>query len=162
MSTRSMTLIAQPYSDAGKYVPLYRHCDGYPAGASLAEVFGVLRHKGDGEPQHAEAFLGYLLNMRYDKAGGITFGTQGDPVYRAATWQPEDQGDLEFVYVVSREGSSWTITVHTRKGWDDGSDDWRTWPSQTYTPIEFDTYVIAERAEMTKRESALHAASAHR
>lgn len=83
MSTRSMTIVAQPYSDANAFAPLYRHSDGYPAEAGKA-IVDVL----ETFPTCCEDIVAKLLSLRYDSSPGRTYP---EPIYRAATWGPADQ-----------------------------------------------------------------------
>lgn len=140
MSTRSMTIVEQPYSgDADAFVPLYRHCDGYPAeaGAALCEILAR-------EPQDAEAIVCALLALRYDQS---PYQSHPEPVYRAATWQPEDQGDLEHVYKVHRAEGAWRVTHYalSRGVPDKDREDYRRWPNADYSLPEFVDLVNRER-----------------
>jgi hypothetical protein len=135
-----MTLIQQLYS--GKrddFVPLYRHCDGYPAEAGAA-LLEALRDN----PKSCEEIVKRLL-----------VGDIGE--YRLATWMPEDQGDLEHVYVVSRQDGAWTIKQHSRRrGWAEGTDDYRGsgWYAVLYSLDDFRKIVNRDRQEMNGRMKA--------
>jgi hypothetical protein len=149
VSTRSMTIVRQPYAGPDKFVPLYRHCDGYPAEAGKA-VADVLATK----PTCPEDILAGLLALRYEA---------GDPIYRAATWMPHEQGDLEHVYEIAPETigpsetrvrppvTSWTVKHYVRQGWGAGSDDYRSWSHSTMTEAEFAFFIDAEVKAQAKR-----------
>jgi hypothetical protein len=136
MSTRSMTLVQQLHYGLDDFVPLYRHCDGYPAeaGAALLEAL-------KDNPKTCEAVVKRLL-----------VGDIGE--YRLATWMPERQGDLEHVYVVARQDGKWTIRHHSRKhhAWGEGTEDYRGegWDSVSYILDEFRQMVNRDRQEMNE------------
>jgi hypothetical protein len=147
MSTRSMVVVAQRYDGDDKGIPIYRHSDGYlaEAGASIVEAL-------KGNPPDCEAVLARLLALRYEYNG-----EDHGPIYRAAIWQPEAQGDLEHVYRLDYlttagircgprcAASVWRVTHYERKGWESGTDDYRNWPHATLTVAELAAQVNAER-----------------
>jgi hypothetical protein len=133
MSTRSMTLVQQLYSGVDDFIPLYRHCDGYPAeaGAALLEAL-------KDNPKTCEAVVKRLL-----------VGDIGE--YRLATWMPDKQGDLEHVYVVASKDGAWTIRHYSRRrGWEEGTEDYRGkgWDSALYSLEDFRMLVNRDRQEM--------------
>jgi hypothetical protein len=155
MSTRSMTIIAQSYDGDGRFVPLYRHCDGYPAeaGKALSDILDTC-------PKCPEDILAALLALRYDDLS--SFRTYPEPIYRAATWQAHEQGDLEHVYEVRpvadptsngvrRAAQGWEVKHWVRSGWGQGTGDYRNWPGCVYTQKEFAFYVQREVDAMAKR-----------
>lgn len=151
MSTRSMTLVEQSYSGKNEFIPLYRHCDGYPAeaGATIAEA--LMR-----APTCAEDVLCYLLGLRYDGHGG-----HQEPHYRAATWMPNEQGDLEHVYIIERacidaDGGGvrpavreWTVT-HFDRGHSE-AESFRDWPHTTHGLASWIAAVNRDRAQSNAR-----------
>lgn len=153
MSTRSMTVLTLPGCGDEKALPLYRHWDGYPAVAGMALADAL-----DGARDMEEVVV-RLLGDREEYEG-----KDRGPNYRLATYQPERQGDLEHVYHVRwvrHDGTrpapptaAFQVTHHHRDGWDDGSDDYRNWPSTTYTLEEFREFVASEWSEMEQRAAA--------
>ena len=140
MSTRSMTLVQQRYDSPDDFIPLYRHCDGYlsEAGKAILKALDT-----DPAPLDCEQVLARLLAERYDYEGNDC-----GPIYRAATWMPDKQGDLEHVYVLRYDldpeaehlgprlpARLWTVTHYHREAW--GDDDYRKWPNDTYTVEQF-------------------------
>jgi hypothetical protein len=137
-----MVTVTQPYSGPGESVPLYRHYDGHPgeAGATLLEI---LR----GNPRDTEAVVAALLSVRYE---------DGRPTYRAATWKPEDQGDLEHVYHVERVDGAWTVTHYARPGWTEGASDKPCdWPHARHSLAEFLEVVNRDRKQMNARAAEI-------
>ena len=145
MSTRSMTMVAQPYSGDGKYIALYRHCDGYPsvAGAAIAEVLSRVS-------LNCEGICVALLTLP-------------DAEYRLATWMPSEQGDLEHIYTLQWNGrnagsadysGAWSIKHEKRIAWNDTPADWE---SKSYTLAEWVKFVERERKAMEARIAAYHA-----
>jgi len=158
MSTRSMVIVRQPYSGDGKNVPLYRNCDGYlsEAGASIVDVL----RSG---PEDCEAVVAGLLSLRYPAS---EYRARSEPIYRAATWQPEEQEDLEHVYMIApaytRQDSGnvrpavteWTVTHYARQGWSEGGDDYRKWLTGTYSLAQLAEAVNRERKASNARAKA--------
>jgi hypothetical protein len=157
MSTRSMVVVAQRYDgDGGKGIPLYRHSDGYlaEAGAAIVETL-------KDNPPDCEAVLARLLALRYEYDG-----EDHGPIYRAATWRPEGQSDLEHVYAINyftvggarcgvrNAATVWRIKHFHREGWTEkgaGGGDYREWPVTEYTVEGFAAAVNAERREINVR-----------
>jgi hypothetical protein len=149
-----MILVAETYDDGSKFIPLYRHCDGYltGAGSTIAEALGK-------SPVDAESLLALLLAERYDDEGA-----DRGPVHRAATWQPDEQSDLEYVYVIRAHGdggrrigvrnavAGWTVTVHARFEYQ--PEGWREWPATTYTLAELEAALVRERSAEDARRAA--------
>ena len=137
MSTRSMTVLE------GEAMPLrlYRHCDGYPAfaGKALADALspaGTLDK--DNGPIQATA---RLLRETYE----ATSYCAARPIYELAHWAPEQQGDLEHVYVARWYGSvGWKIEHRERTGWGPGGAE--VWTKNKYTLPEFQAFTERERA----------------
>jgi hypothetical protein len=157
MSTRSMTLVQQSYSGPDAFIPLYRHCDGYPAeaGAAIVEALNSLTAEKDGSRLSGacEAIVSRLLK-----------GDIGE--YRLANWMPNDQGDLEHVYWIFREinngsWSNWKIRHAARAGWVESQKTVDDWPTATYSLAEFVAFVNLERQQMNKRIAQLRATSKH-
>lgn len=142
MSTRSMTLVQQTYSgDRDAFIPLYRHCDGYPAeaGAALLEAL-------KDNPRTCEDIVRRLL-----------VGDIGE--YRLATWGPEEQGDLEHVYVVRRENDAWRVTHHSLMPGSEGGtarEDYRSnaWAVRDCSLQELREIVNQERMAINGRMRA--------
>jgi hypothetical protein len=148
-----MVIVQQTYSGGGQYVPLYRHSDGYPTGCGLA-ILEVLRT----EPECTEDILCRLMARRYDAKGNEGSGDGFyEPVYRAATWMPNDQGDLEYVYQIDRvrglNVSEWLVTVYTRQDWQQDNHD--QWPQSTYSMADFEAFINAELQAQAKRLAAM-------
>lgn len=154
-----MTIVHQPYDGIAKLIPLYRHCDGYLAlaGAAIAEVLAA------GAPD-CEAVLAGLLSMRYERETGPS-----EPIYRAATWLPEAQGDLEHVYYIAPAATlddngnrvrpavtQWTVRHYARpaRSWDAKHEDYRNWPGTTYDLARLIEAVNKDRAEINARLKA--------
>jgi len=159
MSTRCMVLVAETYDDGSKFIPLYRHSDGYPLGAGSTILEAL-----DKAPVDAESLLAILLAERYTFESGLV-GRDGGPVHRAATWQPEEQGDLEYVYVIkpaargpsigARSGvAAWTVTIHERGSFANQVEDWRKWGNLTYTREQLEDRLKIEQAAYDARLAA--------
>jgi hypothetical protein len=142
-----MTIIENRYCGPDAFVPLYRHMDGYPAeaGASLLEV---LKSAYD-----AEGVVSGLLALRYEGPGYIP-SDMPEPIYRASTWLPEDQADLEYVYEVRRTADSWTVKVYTRGRWTEGEVKYRDWPAGTHSMTTLAELVNSERRQTNARIKA--------
>lgn len=159
MSTRSMTVLESPN---GVRINLYRRCDGYPAyaGATLAKALAF-----DGERIYAPSAAEVATKLLAETHEG--FGGAPRPDYELADWGPDDQGDLEHVYLAKRtesqlggipEGCVWKVSHFERAGWDSKSDSYLAWPVQTYALKDFAAFCAREQAEMQKRMEAFHAA----
>lgn len=142
MSTRSMTVLE------GEAMPLrlYRHCDGYPAcaGKALADALspGGTLDKGNGPIQAAAR----LLRETYEASAHC----KAQPIYELAHWTPEQQGDLEHVYVARWYGSvGWRIEHRERTGWGPGGAE--VWAKTKYTLPEFQAFCAREVAAMELR-----------
>lgn len=145
MSTRSMTI----FNGRGATINLYRHCDGYPAGAgdSLLEAIGTTeKHR-----LQLGAIATALVDLRYPCPSYDPSG-KTRPVYELADWAPEGQSDLEHVYVVWANGDKYSdlrITHYGRANWQ--QDTPKDWPSQTYDVESFRAFVAREQAEIDRR-----------
>jgi hypothetical protein len=129
--------------DNGLEFNLYRHCDGYPAEAGAALLEAVARAHGVGQPSAAEVTRRLL---------GQPSEERGD--YELADWRPEDQGDLEHVYVVEvREPAM--VTHYARAGSSDAdADDYRKWPHARHTLAAFAEVVNLDRRGINNRMKA--------
>jgi len=152
MSTRSMTLVQQPYSGKDSFIALYRHCDGYPAEAGAA-VIEALRQT----PPPADRICGPGLSCE-DIVRRLLAGDLGE--YRLADWTPSDQGDLEHVYVLTRKDGIWSVRWAHREGWDEKQESWRDWPQANYSLAEFVRIVNCERKQTNARIAQLRKSSA--
>lgn len=146
MSTRSMVVIQNTHARSGGHVTLYlyRHCDGYPAGAG--ETLNRILDEA-GEHPDAASVASRLLAERYE-------GQRGRPVYELADWTPEQQGDLEWVYVVSCGNSCVEVTVRERVDRFQGDEKWVHHPMSRE---RFREYVAEHVAAYEARVAAYHA-----
>lgn len=137
MSTRSMTIV----TEGAMSVYLYRHCDGYlgEAGATLFECIGKA-----GEYPSGGSLVAALL------ASGCR--------YEVVFHRPEDQGDLEHVYVAILRGHDRTpgfFLGHYARPSYDFKGSWRQWPATCGDSEALRAIVNADRVQMNARMAML-------
>lgn len=151
MSTRSMVVFMDSgYGSRGRTLSLYRHWDGYPAesGAAILEAL-----KG---AQDCEEAASRLLSNRYN----ATSYKGSEPVYRLADWTPEQQGDLEHVYIISRAATVWNVLHQERinSSYNEKSGEYR-WSELNYGLAALAQLVNADRAAINANLAKLRASS---
>lgn len=140
MSTRSCVEVYESdrYIPTARLVALYRHHDGYLAGAGATLVEAL---KASTTPTEVAA---YLLAQKYD----ATSYSPARGVYELTT-AAEDHGDLEHVYTVWHTATGWDVKHAVRRSWNDDK-----FPSQTYELSTFCKIVEAEVRHMEARAKA--------
>lgn len=137
-----MTVLSNPRAT----IYLYRHCDGYPAEAGRSLVDAI---KAQGQSGIAEIAQELLTPSAKHK-------------YELVDYQPDEQGDLEHVYVVTAyddlpedDGStpqSYSIEHRSLRNWSPAS-----WVSAKYSVSDFEAFVSRKEAELQERWEKLQA-----